>query len=81
MLLAMPLNVLLSLLILFNKLIPSIMHADGYGICSADATLPSVCRARVNLFVFLRVPSQLDNALGKGLKDAPKLPSNPDCDL
>ena len=68
MLSAMSPNVLLSPLILFTKLIPSIMHADGNGIDSAGATLLSICHARVDLFVFLRVPSQLDNAQGNGPK-------------
>ena len=45
-------NVLLSLCILFTKLIPSIMHADGNGIYSAGATLLSTCLAKVDLFVF-----------------------------
>ena len=59
-------NVLLSPLILFTKLIPSIMQADGNGIDSAATALLSICRARVDLFVFVRVPSQLDNAQGDG---------------
>ena len=42
MLSAMSQNVLLSPLILFTKLIPSVMHADDNGIRSADDTLPSV---------------------------------------
>ena len=41
-----------------------IMHADGNGIDSTGATLLSRCRARVDLFVFFRVSSQLDNAKG-----------------
>ena len=55
MLLVMSPYSLLSLLILFTKLIPSITHADG--IDSTDATLPSICRTRNNLFIFLRVDS------------------------
>ena len=55
MLLAMSPNVLLSPCILFTKLIPSIMHADGNGIDSAGATLFSICPSIINLFVFLRV--------------------------
>ena len=58
MLLAMSTNVLLSTRILFTKLIPSIMHADGIGIDSAGATLLSICLAIVDWFVFLRVQSQ-----------------------
>ena len=38
------------------------MHAEGNGIVLACATLLSICRAKVDLFVILRVPSQLDNA-------------------
>ena len=57
MLLAMSPNVLLSPLILFIKLIPLTMHADGNKIDMAGATLLSIFRARVDLFVFLRVPS------------------------
>ena len=45
---------------------PSIMHADGNGIDSADATLLSICLVLVYLFVFLRVHSQLDNAQSNG---------------
>ena len=44
------------------------MHADGNGIDSAGTTLFLICRAIVYLFVFLRVPSQLDNAQGDGPK-------------
>ena len=51
----MSLNVPLSPHILFTKLIPPIMHADGNGIDSAGATLLSICLALVDLFVFLRV--------------------------
>ena len=60
MLSAMYPNVLLSLLILFTKLISStcIMHADSNGIDSSGAALLSICLAKVDLFVFLRVPSQ-----------------------
>ena len=52
--------------ILFTKLIPSLMHADGNGIDSAGATLLSICLSIVDLFVFLRVQSQLDNAQSNG---------------
>ena len=54
-------NVLVSPHILFTKLIPSIMHADGNEIDSAGATLLSICLAIVDLCIFLRVQSQLDN--------------------
>ena len=37
------------------------MHADGNGIDSAGATLLSICLAIIDLFVFLRVQSQLGN--------------------
>ena len=45
---------------------PSIMHADGNGIDSVGSTLLSSCLAIVDLFVFLRVQSQLDNAKSNG---------------
>ena len=66
MLLAMSTNVLLLPRILFTKLIPSIMHADGNGIDLAGATLLSKYLAIVDVFVFLRVQSQLDNAQSNG---------------
>ena len=43
MLLAMSQSVLLLPHILFTKLMPSIMHADGNRIDSAGATLLSIC--------------------------------------
>ena len=42
------------------------MHADGNGIDSVGTTLLSLCLAIVDLFVFLRVQSQLDNAQSNG---------------
>ena len=54
--------VILSTLILLTKLIPSIRHADGNGIDSGGATLVSMRRARVDLFIILIVPSQVDSA-------------------
>ena len=42
------------------------MHADGNGIDSAGATLLSICLAIVELFVFLRVQLQLNNAQSNG---------------
>ena len=65
-------NVLLSPLVLFTKLIPSIMHADGDGMLSADDNLPLVCFASVDLFAFLRMPSQLNSAQGSGPKECCK---------
>ena len=47
-------NVILLPRILFTKLIPYLMHADGNGIDLAGATLLSTCPAIVHLFVFLR---------------------------
>ena len=44
------------------------MHADGYGIDSVGATLLSLCLAMSDLFVFLRVQSQLDNAQSNTLE-------------
>ena len=41
-------NVLLLLYILFTKLIPSIMRADGNGIDLAGATLISICLSIVD---------------------------------
>ena len=41
-------NVLLLPRMLFTKLIPSIMHADGNGIDLAGATLLSICLAIVD---------------------------------
>ena len=77
MLSTMSQNVLLSPLILFTKVIASIMHADGKGIDSAGATLISICRAREDLFVFLRAPSHLDNGQGNGPKRCLKRPKFP----
>ena len=57
-------NFILSSRILFTKHILSIMHAGGNGIDSTGATLLSTCLAKVDLFVFLREPSQLDNTQG-----------------
>ena len=57
------------------------MHADGNGIDLDGATLLSIYLAIANLFVFLRVQSQLDNAQSNGLKDASKLPSYSDYGL
>ena len=74
-------NVLVLPRTLFTKLIRSIMHADGNGIDSAGATLLSKCLAIVDLFVFLRVQSELDNAQSNGPEDASKFPSYPDNDL
>ena len=54
--------VILSTLILLTKLIPSIMHAESNGIDSGGATLLSMCSARVDVFVILIVPSQVDSA-------------------
>ena len=48
MLSAMSPNVLLSPFVLFTKLIPSVMHADGNEIDLAGATLLSICRVRVS---------------------------------
>ena len=59
-------NVLMLPRILFTTLIPSIMHADGNRIDSAGATLLLICLAIVDLFVFLRVQSKLDNAKSYG---------------
>ena len=42
------------------------MHADDNGIDSVGATLLSLCLAIVDLFVCLRVQSQLDNAQSNG---------------
>ena len=75
MLSAMSPNVLLSPLVLFTKLIPSIMHADGNGIDLAGAMLLSICHTRVDFFAFLRVPSNLDNGQGNGPKGCFKRPS------
>ena len=44
------------------------MHAHGNGIDLAGVTLLSICRARVDIFVFLRVLSHLDNGQGNGPK-------------
>ena len=52
MLSAISLNVLLSSLVLFTKFIPSIMHANGDGMLSADDNLPSVGLASVDFFFF-----------------------------
>ena len=53
---------------LFTKLIPSSMHADGYVIHYADATLPSNNPASQSGFVrFLESASTIHNAQGNGV--------------